>query len=72
MRVKVNVGSDKPVRVELFDGDVKLDAKTEAPFEFDPKLTTGIHPLFAVVHVDGKKPVYSRPHTIVVNAAVAK
>jgi hypothetical protein len=70
--VKVGVGSDKPGRVELFDGDVKLDTKTEAPFEFQHKLAPGIHPLFAVVHLEGKKPANSRPHTIVVTAAAAK
>lgn len=56
----------KPMKVELWDGDVRLAEKAEAPWAFEAKLKPGIHPLYAVVRQDGQDQRTSRPHTIVV------
>ena len=54
------VGGGAVERVELFDGDVLVETKAGAPFEFRNKFGRGIHPLYAVLHAEGRKPAYTR------------
>lgn len=60
-------GGDKKItKVELFDGDTRLGEKNAAPYEFETKLASGIHPLIVVASIDGTGTIRSRPHTIIV------
>lgn len=54
----------RPERVELWDADRRLAAKTEGPWTFEVSLAPGIHSLIATVEDGGRRS--SRPHTFVV------
>lgn len=65
--VKLQVPADSN-KVRLYDGATLIEEKLGASTDFTIKLSRGVHPIYAVVEL-GAARLYSRPHTLLVEAA---